>query len=90
MIRVTIQMVPNGDETKTRLLGTILITNDGTGNENYGNYEAAISHTGKYLGVAKEPYQTSRVEKFKRTSSVYNLIAQVLAKAKFYKHQKGK
>ena len=25
MIRVTIQMVPNGDETQPRLLGTILI-----------------------------------------------------------------
>ena len=38
MIVVTVDLLPHGDETKKRTLATAVITNDGTGTEDVGNY----------------------------------------------------
>jgi len=44
MLRVTIELVPFGDETRARVIGTGKIWNDGTSDERpiYGNYEGVI------------------------------------------------
>jgi hypothetical protein len=43
MIRVTIQLIPRGDETKARHMGTVEIANDGTGDQALGNYKVRLS-----------------------------------------------
>lgn len=47
MIRVTIELVPRGDESKKQHLGTAEIINDGTGNMEVGNYTVRLSKWGK-------------------------------------------
>ncbi len=46
MIRVTIEVLPGGDATLRRHVGTIEIANDGTGNEESGNYSIRLSKFG--------------------------------------------
>ena len=38
MIRVTIELLPAGDESRKRTLGTMEISNDGTGDQEIGRY----------------------------------------------------
>jgi hypothetical protein len=40
MIRVTVELVPGGVESRRRLLGTMHIVNTGEGTETRGNYRA--------------------------------------------------
>lgn len=46
MIRVTIEVLPGGDASKKRHLGTIDIANDGTGTSEEGNYSVRLSKFG--------------------------------------------
>ncbi len=43
MIRVTIQLLPFGNEANARHLGTIDIANDGTGTAERGNYKVRLA-----------------------------------------------
>lgn len=43
MIRVTIEILPSGDETRKRHIGTVEIANDGTGSPNFGNYSIRLA-----------------------------------------------
>lgn len=38
MLRLTLTIVPRGDERQARELGTVEIENDGTGTDTVGNY----------------------------------------------------
>ena len=40
MLRITVELLPGGDESRKKHLGTATITNDGTGDEHRGNYVA--------------------------------------------------
>lgn len=71
MLRVTVQLIPRGDETKTRTLATLEIANDGTGDENTGNYRGRLlAEYGRRDGV---------VRGFRRkTQSVWTLVGTFL------------
>jgi hypothetical protein len=43
MIRVTIEILPSGDETRKRHVGTVEIANDGTGSAEVGNYSIRLT-----------------------------------------------
>jgi hypothetical protein len=81
MIRITVEMIPHGDETQKSLLGFMEIANDGTGGEMLGNY----------TGVFHSEYTSSsgrkgRVEGFHRqTQSVWSLVGAFL---KLFGHTK--
>ena len=47
MIRVTVELLPFGDESKKKHLGTAYISNDGSGDESSGNYKVTFSKMGK-------------------------------------------
>ena len=50
MIRITIEMVPRGNEAKKYTMGSATITNDGTGTKTRGNYVfRQFSKTGRQL-----------------------------------------
>lgn len=70
MLRVTIQLIPRGDESRARTLGTMEITNDATGNMDVGNY----------VGTLHAEYTTpagrkGRLKNFnRRKQSVWSLV----------------
>ena len=47
MIKVTVELLPFGDESKKKHLGIAYISNDGSGQENLGNYKVTLSKMGK-------------------------------------------
>ena len=73
MIRVKIELVPYGKEDWARQIGSVIISNDGTGTTAVGNYKYTLSDdTGKISGELKE---------FKRVKgNVFHLLRDVLNK----------
>ncbi|MFZ6731267.1 hypothetical protein ACO0LG_05015 [Undibacterium sp. Ji42W] len=47
MLRVTIEILPSGDESRKRHLGTVEIANDGTGSQEIGNYSIRLAKFGR-------------------------------------------
>lgn len=45
MLRVTIELVPYGDEERAHDIAVMLIANDGTGDSEVGNYVYAYTHS---------------------------------------------
>ena len=73
MIVVTVELWPAGDDKKKRLLGKVVIVNDGTGSWYVGHYNATVTVPGNH-GV-----KTVRVEKFQRLKlGVFDLLSRVL------------
>jgi hypothetical protein len=71
MIRITVELVPHGDESKATMIETMLIANDATGNYIKGNYAYAYSDiSGVKSGVVK---------KHPRRMGAWPLIAKALA-----------
>jgi hypothetical protein len=53
MLRVTIELVPQGDENRRLHLGTAEIINDGTGDSEKGNYKIRLSKWGNPAQIWK-------------------------------------
>lgn len=80
MVVVKIELWPKGQKDKARTLGVVTIANDGTGDTRKGNYNAVLSHSGKYFD--KEGiWRTGRVERHSRNLSPYHLVFEVLKSA---------
>lgn len=74
MIRITVQLIPRGDESKARTLGTMEIANDGTGTHEVGDYDG-ILHA-EYTGPNG---RIGRVVQFNRKrQSVWSLVGAFL------------
>jgi hypothetical protein len=88
MIRVTIEMLPLGNESKKRHLGTVTIANDGTGTRGLGNYIVRLSRRGKPDSTLK----TERITGFRRLQfGPYELLLLALAATvgqRFFKPEK--
>lgn len=63
MLRVTIELLPHGDETQAKIMGQATIANDATGDADWGNYTVALStwhdpprkwKTGRVIGFARK------------------------------------
>lgn len=78
MIRVTVELVPHGDESRARVLARGTMTNDGTGTLQRGNYRFQLSQSGR-------PNATSRVGSVRdfprRAKNVWWLLREVLNEA---------
>jgi len=69
MIRVTVELVPHGVESRKREIGRLEIANDGTGDEETGNY------TGTLFAEYSPEGRSGRVFAFSRQKqSVWSLI----------------
>ncbi|MHA1962610.1 MAG: hypothetical protein ACW99U_20650, partial [Candidatus Thorarchaeota archaeon] len=72
MIRVTIELVPHGDETRRKIIGTGLIINDDTGTMEEGNYTYTLYKN-------EELCKAGSLENFPRiVYDVWELLRQVL------------
>ena len=77
MIRVTIELVPHGNESKTRTLHVGVIANNGTGSKTKGNYYFALSQRG-----SRKVWKSGVVQGFPRKSrGAWNLLYRVLEEA---------
>lgn len=76
MIRVTVELVPFGDERFKKTIGILSISNDGTGDGQIGNYHARLEddHNAKV---------EVRVKEHHRRDGAWVLIAKVLDSMRF-------
>ncbi len=88
MIVVRIEMWPGGNKARARLLGLILIVNDGKGDQETGHYNVTVSSKRaiKALEEKKDPspfVKTARVENWKRKArTIYALVGKAIKAAK--------
>ncbi len=83
MVVVRIELWPEGDPKKARLLGVATLTNDGTGDTKYGNYDVKLSHAGKFLAKRTGTWKTGRVEHHRKSKSPYHLVFKALKSCLF-------
>lgn len=75
MLRVTIEMVPIGDESRKSHLGTIEIANDGRGTRERGNYKVRLAKRGR----PTQAWRHGAVSDFPRqTKGPYDLLLHAL------------
>jgi uncharacterized protein involved in tellurium resistance len=77
MIRVTIELVPFGEEAYKKEIGSIIIANDGTGNQAIGNYDGRFPDD-----------MHVRVEGHSRACDVYTLVYRTLFQRELKKLEK--
>jgi hypothetical protein len=78
MIRITAELIPGGDakSPRRRVLGTIDIANDGSGDGEIGNYDGTLH--AEYTGPNGRP---GRITGFRRQrQSVWTLVGAFLKK----------
>jgi hypothetical protein len=75
VIRVTVELVPHGDESRARVLARGTITNDGTGTFQRGNYRFWLSQSGRPNTATREGAVTNFPRQAK---NVWHLLAQCL------------
>ncbi len=62
MLRITIELVPHGVESRKRVLGQAIIANDGTGTHDTGNYNVRLMK----WGPGERAWKRGRVVGFPR------------------------
>lgn len=78
MIVVKIELWPGGFREKARTLGTVVIANNGEGDAERGNYDAALSHAGKFAGKIG-CWKSAEVRGHLRRLSPYHLVARAIS-----------
>ena len=82
MLRVTIEYLPVGDETRKKIIATGIIYNDATGTEELGNYHAELFDEDCHRWG-----KTGLVKKFPRLKlTAWDLLYRILKKI-VEKHQ---
>ena len=80
MLRVTVELVPFGDEAKLETIATMVIANDNTGNLYTSNYETWL----RDYRFSKDKF--ARLADFDRGQTVWELIRRLLEAALLEKH----
>jgi hypothetical protein len=70
VLRVTVELVPFGEEEHVREIAQAVIYNDGTGDRHTGNYVAGFCEGG-WLG-------STEIKKHRRAQSVWSLVRAAL------------
>ena len=70
-LRVTIELIPRGDEARTRKIAVVNIENDGTGTQERGNY--IVRAEGQTLGGWDE-FARERVTNVPRADYLYAVL----------------
>lgn len=81
MIKVTVELDKHGKGEEKKVIGLIIIANDGTGTVEEGNYAYALSHAGKHM-TKKGVFKSGKIKGFKRSLSPYRLLYRILKDAK--------
>ena len=87
MVVVKIELWPGGMEEKARILGICSISNDLSGNKDFGNYKVELSHAGKYI-LRKGMWKKGQLKHHRRSLSPYHLVYAAI-KACLWPERKG-
>ena len=77
MVVVSIEIWPHGDQSQSRPIGKIQITNDGSGTRAKGSYWVSVAHGGKYINK-KGTWKRGRLTNHPRSLSPYHLVVRAL------------
>ena len=77
MLRVTIELVPHGDESRAKRIGEMIIANDSTGSYERGNYKAVID-ADQWTG---DGIKHANLQNWDRRNNVWGLIETLLSVA---------
>ena len=77
MIVVRIELWPYGRQENAKLLGVCSISNDGSGDEQFGNYNVELSHAGKHI-QKRATWKRGTVKCYKRALSPYHLVYEAI------------
>jgi len=80
MLRVTVDLIPFGDEDAAKTIGEMIIANDGLGDEELSNYVFALYDENQGLD-----YGT--LQNFYRPAGFWDLICDCLIRGKFEKNE---
>lgn len=80
MIRVTVELIPFGDEDHKKGLGIVEIINDGTGNHKLGNYTIYID--------SNKRGDKFKIKKFVRKHGFWKLLTEVFLKKEAIEFEK--
>lgn len=89
LIRVTLEIIPRGDESKKFVAGTLDIENDGTGAHDMSN--GGIGHYNYELrgpvqdgdcAMPNEHWECGRLESFDRKRGLWSCVLEVLKRAR--------
>ncbi|MEO0853723.1 MAG: hypothetical protein AAFY15_09505 [Cyanobacteria bacterium J06648_11] len=61
MLRITIEIVPFGQESRARTIGLMEIANDTTGTKQQGNYRALLRKTAPWKGALKDVWRKAEI-----------------------------
>lgn len=86
MLRVTIELVPFGEESKKKKIGEMLIANTGQGRGTNHSYEG---WTG-YDDHSKEDAMYGKLDSFDRSQSPWELVRLMLEAIRLEKHTPSK
>jgi hypothetical protein len=80
MLRVTVDLVPFGNEDESRPIAEMIIANDTTGTQDFGNYVFAMwsDKSGTDYGTVKDYY---------RGNGVFELIAECVTNGDWSEHE---
>ncbi|OQB10144.1 MAG: hypothetical protein BWY21_00520 [Parcubacteria group bacterium ADurb.Bin216] len=71
MIRVTVELVPFGEESQKKVIGTMKIINDATGSREMGNYKYSIQNE------AGDTVESGVYKGFPRALRIWRLIQEI-------------
>jgi len=74
MLRVTVELVPQGDEDRANVIGEMIIANDGSGTLDRGNYKAVMAPD----DFINEKLNHMNIQNFDRSMGVWDLISILL------------
>lgn len=80
MLVIKIEIWPLGRQDKAREIGRVVISNDGTGTPEIGNYDVALTHAERYHHRPSS-WKGGRVVQHKRTLSPYHLVVRAIKAA---------
>jgi hypothetical protein len=72
MLRVTVELIPHGNENQKSTIGLMEIVNDKTGTEYLGNYYYSLGNT--------ETINSGKYNGFNRSLGFWRLIERILTK----------
>ena len=72
MLRILIELVPGGDESRARVLGALGVANDATGTRARGNYEVVV------MDKVGRKFKEFRIENWPRQAkSVWQFVRHI-------------
>ena len=68
MLRITVELVPFGDESRSKQIGKGYIVNDGTGDSKTGNYDCT------FYELDNDRKREVKIKNFDRSKGFWSLI----------------